>query len=126
MVKSAFHPKDPRSKNGDTTTPTKPVKFKKTVAVERTHFDVFSKSRGYLCTCPNEDETHKALQALYKENEKFWRRARSEGKKSKRFDCYALARTGLDSRLIELYFAPDEEDTSESYEDIAAAAGGEA
>lgn len=123
MVKP-MHPRDPRNKAGDNTTPNKPVKFKKTVAVERTHYDVFSKSRGYMCSCPNEEEAHKALQSLYYENEKFWRRARSEGKKSKRFDCYALARTGLHERLIELQFAPDEEDATETYEDIAAAAGG--
>lgn len=123
MVKP-FHPRDPRSKSADPTTTNKPVKFKKTVAVERTHYDMYSKSRGYLCTCHNEDAAHNALQSMYYENEKFWRRARSEGKKSKQFDCYALARTGIHERLIELQFAPDEEDVTETYEDIAANAGG--
>lgn len=123
MVKP-MNPRDPRNKAGDNTTPNKPVKFKKTVAVERTHYDVFSKSRGYQCSCPNEEEAHKALQAMYYEIERSTRRARSEGKKTKRFDCYALARTGVHERLIELQFAPDEEDATETYEDIAAAAGG--
>jgi len=123
MVKS-FHPRDPRSHVADPTTTNKPVKFKKTVAIERTHYDVYSKSKGYLCSCPNEDAANDALQALYYENEKSSRRVRTEGKKSKRFDCYVLARTGIQSRMIELQFAQEEEDATETYEDIALAAGG--
>lgn len=102
------------------TVATKPVKSKKSAKkatqFERTHFDVFSKSRGYLCTCMSEEAVHEALQSLYDENEKFWRRARSEGKKSKPFDCYGVARTGFKSRMIELQFTPDE-DEGDTYED---------
>lgn len=123
MVKSSFHPRDPRGKDTSSIgVPNKPVKYKKAEAVVRTHYDVYSKSRGYLCTCPNEEDAHNALQSLYKENEKFWRRASSEGKKSKQFDCYVLARTGVHERMIELHFEY-EEDTTETYEDIAAAGG---
>jgi hypothetical protein len=121
MVKSSNF-RDPR-KVATHVTPSKPVKFKKTMVIEKTHYDVFSKSRGYLCTSPNETEAHKALQSMYYENEKLWKHAMSDGKKTKPFDCYVLARTGSHERLIELQFAVEEEDASETYEDITASAG---
>jgi hypothetical protein len=90
---------------------------KSTKPSERTFYNVFSKHRGYLCSCPSEFEANKALHALYRENEQFWRRARSEGKKSRDFDCYAVATTGIKTRLIELQFdAEDDED--EEFEDV--------
>lgn len=98
----------------------KPVKSKKVKGTpERTHFDVFSKSRGYLCTAPSEEAAYKALNDLFRENERFWRRARSEGKKSMDFDCYAVARQGMNSRLIELTFdAERDESERDTYEDV--------
>lgn len=92
---------------------------KKSKNTERTFYDVYSKQRGYLCSCPTEEDAHKALHDLFKENERFWRRARSEGKKSRNFDCYAVARTGTHSRLIELMFDDNTED-DEDYEDVVA------
>lgn len=83
----------------------------------RTFFNVYSKRRGYICSCPNEDATNKALQDLFYENERFWRRARSEGKKSRDFDCFALASTDGKDRLIELMFN-EEEDDEEEFEDV--------
>jgi hypothetical protein len=86
--------------------------------VERTHFDCFSKTRGYMCSCLNEDHAIKTLQSLYYENDRYWRQARADGKKTRPFDCYAIARTGYQERLIELQFAA-EEDEGETYEEIA-------
>lgn len=120
MVKST-KPRTTKTPAKDTTDP-KPVKSKKVKAQpqpERVHFDVFSKSRGYLCSAPNEDAAYKALNDLFRENERFWRRARSEGKKSRHFDCYALARQGTQSRLIELTFdAERDESERDTYEDV--------
>ena len=100
----------------------KPAKLKKVVPkADRTHFDVFSKLRGYLCTCPDEQGVHRALQALFEENEDFWRNAKGDGKKSRAFDCYGVARTGNQERIIELMFAPDEDESErDTYEDITA------
>lgn len=82
----------------------------------KVQYDVFSKSRGYLCSCINEDEVHRSLKALFHENERFWRNARAMGKRWKRFDCYGVATQGNSARIIELMFdAPAEEDT---YEDV--------
>jgi hypothetical protein len=88
----------------------------KPVKQERTFYDVFSKQRGYLCSCPDEDAVHKSLYALFRENEKYWRGARSEGKKSRSFDCYGVARCGNSSRIIELMF--EEETEMDTYDDV--------
>jgi len=109
MVKSVSR------KESDSTNTEKKVKSVK--GGERTHYDVFSRSRGYMCSCPNEAAVHEALEALFRENEKFWRRARSEGKKGKTFDCFGVARTGHTERVIELTFR-DDSDEEFYYEDV--------
>ena len=116
MSKSSFGRKPTVVENFTPAPKSKKLKVSK-AAPERTHFDIYSKERGYLCTCLNEDDAHRALQTLFNENEQYWRNAK-EGKKPRRFDCYCLARTGLKERLIELMFAPDEEDVTETYDDI--------
>jgi hypothetical protein len=85
----------------------------------RTHYDVYSKSRGYICTCVNENALHKTLMDLYRENDRFWRQAANDGKKTKAFDCYGLARMGDVSRVINLTFAANEDD-EETFEDAIA------
>ena len=121
-VKPAKRPYHRKVAVDPTAVPEKAVKVKAAkVNPERTHFDVFSRARGYLCSCPNEDKVHESLKAMFDENERFWRRARSDGKKSKRFDCYGVARTGIHERVIELTFDTDDGDASDSYEDIAEA-----
>jgi hypothetical protein len=81
-----------------------------------TFYDVFSKQRGYLCSCIDENAVHKTLYALFRENEKYWHRDRSEGKKSRAFDCYGIARCGNSSRIIELMF--EEETETDTYDDV--------
>jgi hypothetical protein len=125
-VKPAKRPYHRKVAVDPTAVPEKPVKVKAAkVNPERTHFDVFSRERGYLCSCPNEDKVHESLKAMFDENERFWRRARADGKKFKRFDCYGVARTGIHERVIELTFDADDGDgdgdASDSYEDIAEA-----
>lgn len=114
-----------KSKKTEVTEPTlkpktpKGKKEKLVVKEDRTHFDVYSKSRGYICTCPSEYALRKTLMDLYKENERFWRQAASDGKKTKAFDCYGLARTGTVNRVIDLTFAPNE-DEEETFEEAVA------
>jgi hypothetical protein len=101
--------------------PIKKVKHVKSQAGNdnRIHYDIFSKTRGYMCTCLNEEHSLQMLNNFYKENERFWRGAISEGKAGKPFDCYVLVRQGFTTRKIELR-QEDAVDNSEwdRYEDI--------
>lgn len=81
---------------------------------EKVHYDVFSKHRGYICSCSTETQTQRTLQTLFNENEKFWQHKSSTGKKTRKFDCYAIARKGNQSTLIELAFQEEEEE----FEDV--------
>jgi hypothetical protein len=121
-VKPAKRPYHRKVAVDPTAVPEKAVKVKAAkVNPERTHFDVFSRSGGYLCTCPSEEKLHESLNAMFKEHERATRYARSDGKKFKRFECYGVARTGIHERVIELTFDADDGDVSDSYEDIAEA-----
>jgi hypothetical protein len=83
---------------------------------ERTFYDVFSKQRGYICSCPDEDGVHRTLTALFRENEKFWHRERAEGRPFRNFDCYGIVRCGNSSRIIELMFEEETED--DTYDEV--------
>lgn len=100
--------------------PAKTIKSKnKQPIVPKTHFDIFSKTYGYVASCMNEDHANKTLQSMYYEHERFWRNARSLGKKTQSFDYYVLVRTGFITRQIHLQFEPDEDDVTDTYEEIA-------
>lgn len=89
-------------------------KSKKVVAVEKIHYDIWSKSRGYITTATNESTAREALESLHYENQRFWRKAMSEGKKWKRCDAYCLCRQGIRSWELP-FFIEEESDEDEQY-----------
>lgn len=114
-------------KSTDASDPIKPIKEKKVKvkakdvpsADTRIHYDVFSKSRGYICTCPDENSVYDTLKALLRENDRFWKQAASMGKKTKAFDCYGVMRQGFKTSKIELTFAPETDGSErDTYEDV--------
>ena len=58
------------------------------------NYDLFSKSRGYLCSTTNEDLARKHLADLYKEHKRYWSAAESNGDKVPNFDCSCICRQG--------------------------------
>jgi hypothetical protein len=76
-------------------------------------YDIFSKSRGYMCSCLSQQHAINTLEALLRENDKFWRQARSMGKKTKDFDCYCMCRQGLKSWELPFVFDTGEDEEEE-------------
>jgi hypothetical protein len=92
-----------------TKTPTTTKKTK----TEKTHFEIFSKSRGYLCSAVDENAARDALTAMFEENQKHWLKQISEGKRWKRCDVYCLCRQGNKSWELPFFF--NEEDDEEEF-----------
>jgi len=82
--------------------------------VDKIHYDIFSKSRGYIATALNEGCAREALESLHYENQKFWRKAMSEGKRWKRCDVYCLCRQGGKSWELP-FFIEEESDEDEQF-----------
>lgn len=93
-------------------------KIKKPIAkvANKVHYDIFSKSRGYICTATDEADARDALQDLFVENDRFWRKEQSEGKKWKRFDCYCLVRDNNKSEVLPFSFDDGSDEEEEYFE----------
>lgn len=91
-----------------------PKVTKKIVVDNKIHYDIFSKSRGYITSAMDEVTARETLESLHWENQKFWRKAQSEGKRWKRCDCYCICRNGLKEWELP-FFIEEQSEEDEQY-----------